>query len=303
MKKKLFVFDLDGTLLTRDKDESLSKNTKSTIKMLRRKGHIVCLLTGRPWSATKDIYNDLNLDTVVGNYNGGHIHNPSDYSFIPSSNTIEPLISFSIIKDENLKKIAKNIIIENPRKILSWKPISANLSNFLHIKDNQIIKRISLENFTSKPNGIIIPIKKEWHDDIELIVNHFKSKYGDEVSISTWKLEMEEELILDIVSKNSRKDIGLIQIARYYGIDMDHVIAFGDGMNDYEMISIAGVGVAMSNALTRIKEVANAITEHTNNEDGIYKFIKWYFEKGEEKVNKTIYNFSKKKISKQVIQD
>ena len=303
MKKKLFVFDLDGTLLTKDKNRPLSLKTKSTIKMLRSKGHIVCLLTGRPWTATEDIYNELELDTVVGNYNGGHIHNPKDYTFIPSSNTVAPLICFSIIKDQNLKRIAKNIIIENPKKILSWKPISQNLSNFLHIKDAKAVKRISLENFTSKPNGILVPIEKKWHRDIDLIVNYFRSKYGDEVSISTWNLEIEEELILDIVSKGSRKDIALIQMARYYHVDMDHVIAFGDGLNDYEMLSIAGVGVAMANSSERIKEVANAITQHSNNEEGIHRFIKWYFDKGEEQVDKTIYSFGEQLYTKQVIQD
>ncbi|MCK5866885.1 MAG: HAD family phosphatase [Mycoplasmataceae bacterium] len=303
MKKKLFVFDLDGTLLTKDKKNPLSEKTKETIEILKNRGHIVCLLTGRPWSATKCIYDELKLDTVIGNYNGGHLHNPSDYTFIPSSNTIEPLISFSIIKDEKLRRIAKNIIIENPKKILSWKPISKNLSNFLHLKESNVVKRITLENFTSKPNGILVPVKKEWHMDIDLIANHFRSKYGDEVSISTWNLEMEDELILDIVSKNSRKDIALIQMARYYDIDMDNVLAFGDSMNDYEMLSIAGVGVAMKNSSPRIKEVANIITRFSNNEEGIYKFVKWYCGNGEEKVDKTIYSFGKKEHTKQIIQD
>ncbi|MCK5806950.1 MAG: HAD family phosphatase [Mycoplasmataceae bacterium] len=303
MKKKLFVFDLDGTLLTKDKNKPLSDKTKRTVKMLRDKGHIVCILTGRPWAATEDIYNELELDTVVGNYNGGHIHNPSDYSFIQSSNTVEPLVSFSIIKDKNLRTIAKNIIIENPRKILSWKPMSDNMKAFLHVKPHQTIKSISLENFTTQPNGILVPIKKEWHKDIEMIMKHFKSKYGDKVSISSWNLETEGELILDIVSRNSRKDIGLIKIARYYGIDMDNVVAFGDGLNDLEMLSIAGVGVAMDNASDKVKQEANAVTQHSNDNEGIHRFIKWYFEKGEDLVGKTIYNFGKKEITKQVIQD
>lgn len=45
---------------------------------LKEKGHIVCIITGRPWRSTRPIYKMLGLNTVVTNYNGSQIHNPSD---------------------------------------------------------------------------------------------------------------------------------------------------------------------------------------------------------------------------------
>lgn len=54
---------------------------------------------------------------------------------------------------------------------------------------------------------------------------------------------------------------------------MQNVMAFGDGLNDIEMLTIAGVGVAMGNAHQDLKAIADHVTLHIE-EDGIYSFLK-----------------------------
>ena len=53
-------------------------------------------------------------------------------------------------------------------------------------------------------------------------------------------------------------------------------MAFGDSMNDEQMIKMCGFGVAMQNALDYIKEQADFITEKDNNHDGISDFLEKY---------------------------
>ena len=54
------------------------------------------------------------------------------------------------------------------------------------------------------------------------------------------------------------------------------MIAIGDGFNDLSMIEYAGLGVAMGNAATEVKERADHVTA-SNDENGvarvIYKFV------------------------------
>ena len=50
-------------------------------------------------------------------------------------------------------------------------------------------------------------------------------------------------------------------------------MAFGDSMNDETMIRLAGYGIAMKNGLDAIKDIAYAVTDYTNNEDGIAHFL------------------------------
>jgi hydroxymethylpyrimidine pyrophosphatase-like HAD family hydrolase len=52
------------------------------------------------------------------------------------------------------------------------------------------------------------------------------------------------------------------------GVERHDVIAFGDGLNDHEMLKWAGRGVAMGNADAATKAVADEITA-SNDDDGV----------------------------------
>ena len=56
-------------------------------------------------------------------------------------------------------------------------------------------------------------------------------------------------------------------------IKQEEVIAIGDGFNDVSMIRFAGLGVAMANAQPPVKANADRITQYTNDEDGVARFI------------------------------
>ena len=64
----------------------------------------------------------------------------------------------------------------------------------------------------------------------------------------------------DIVEKQASKAEGLKRLCDYYGVSMADTVAFGDSMNDYEIIQQAGIGVAMGNAIEQLKEAADYVT-------------------------------------------
>lgn len=72
--------------------------------------------------------------------------------------------------------------------------------------------------------------------------------------------------------KGLSKGKSLLEIAEIFNIDQKDIIAFGDEMNDETMIKAAGVGVAMGNAVEKIKEIADYVTL-TNDEDGIAYYL------------------------------
>ena len=53
-------------------------------------------------------------------------------------------------------------------------------------------------------------------------------------------------------------------------------MSFGDSMNDESMIRLAGLSVAMVNGLDSIKDMAHYVTEFTNNQDGLARFVEKY---------------------------
>lgn len=75
----------------------------------------------------------------------------------------------------------------------------------------------------------------------------------------------------DVIEKGFSKADGLRRVAEYFNeaSDLSQTVAFGDGMNDMEMIMAAGTGVAMGNAANALKQSADYVTAPIG-EDGIY---------------------------------
>ena len=58
----------------------------------------------------------------------------------------------------------------------------------------------------------------------------------------------------------------------HFGASIDAVTAFGDSMNDYDMLSFAKVGVAMGNAVDELKSAADVVTSSVA-DDGVADYI------------------------------
>lgn len=73
----------------------------------------------------------------------------------------------------------------------------------------------------------------------------------------------------DVIELAASKAEGLKRLCVHYGISMKDTVAFGDSMNDYEIVRDAGIGVAMGNAIEPLKEVADYVTTPIG-EDGVW---------------------------------
>lgn len=74
----------------------------------------------------------------------------------------------------------------------------------------------------------------------------------------------------EIMPPNINKGHGIIECAQLWGIKPDEIAAFGDGMNDLEMVEAAQIGIAMGNACDELKQAADYVTDHID-QDGIYR--------------------------------
>ena len=76
----------------------------------------------------------------------------------------------------------------------------------------------------------------------------------------------------EISNLNINKSTALTRVCQYLGVDTDDCIAFGDSMNDVEILQAAGIGIAMGNADACVKEIADQVCESCD-EDGIAKAL------------------------------
>lgn len=71
------------------------------------------------------------------------------------------------------------------------------------------------------------------------------------------------------------KAIGLQRLLDHLGISTNEAAAFGDGLNDWEMIEEVGLGIVMGNADDTLKQKTSFVTRSLR-EDGIaYAVDKW----------------------------
>ncbi|WP_204983100.1 Cof-type HAD-IIB family hydrolase [Streptococcus equinus] len=71
---------------------------------------------------------------------------------------------------------------------------------------------------------------------------------------------------IDIILSDVNKRTGLEALCDSYGLSAAEVVAFGDNLNDYEMLEFAGRAVATQNARQEIKEISSEIIGHCNEE-------------------------------------
>jgi HAD superfamily hydrolase (TIGR01484 family) len=76
----------------------------------------------------------------------------------------------------------------------------------------------------------------------------------------------------DLLPVTNTKAQALQWLTQHFGFSLQEVMAVGDGPNDVEMFEVAGLGVAMGNAIAEVKARAGA-TVASNNEDGVAEAI------------------------------
>lgn len=74
----------------------------------------------------------------------------------------------------------------------------------------------------------------------------------------------------DVIEQSASKAKGLKRLCEYWKVPPERTVAFGDSMNDYEIIRMAGIGVAMGNARKELKQAADYVTDAIG-EDGVWK--------------------------------
>ena len=74
------------------------------------------------------------------------------------------------------------------------------------------------------------------------------------------------------MKKGSSKGEAVQYLANYLSLDRSEVMCIGDSENDLSMIEFAGIGVAMGNAIDKVKKASTFITE-SNTNSGVAKAI------------------------------
>lgn len=113
---------------------------------------------------------------------------------------------------------------------------------------------------------MLIPGKPELLLEIQ---EKLKKEFAERAVIFTSK-----PYFLEILPPNCGKGETVRWLANHIGLDPKTTMGFGDSMNDESMIKLCGYGVAMKNGLDYIKQIADFVTEKTNDQSGVADFLR-----------------------------
>jgi len=247
MSYKIVFFDIDGTLLTTE--HKIPDSTKEAIQRLKNKGINVAIATGRAPFHLKSVAEELDIQTFVG-FNGSYvvyegkvIHDTP----IP----VESLVALEKAASEN----------RHPLVYLSASECFANTENHPHVAESFCFLKFSpppfREQYYRQEKIYQAFLYCQSHEE-----QYYLERFAD-VSYVRW-----HKYTLDVMPQNGSKARGIEILLKHLGIRPEEAVAFGDGLNDREMLSFVGMGIAMGNAHEDLKPHANLSTRHVN-EGGI----------------------------------
>ena len=258
---RMVVTDLDGTLLNSQKQVS-DANAKAIYK-LKDQNITFVMATGRSDVMTKAYTKQLkNADIVIG-CDGAVIRNIRTgeilYENHLSSETCHK--TFEICKKYGLQYyvFAKDELVSDDPQ---------NERFLIHQKFNQTV-----EEDEEIPMRIV--------DDLNEYVSHNDKNYLDKVA-EVVKKETDADAIrsgkkvLAVKAMGVSKAEAIKKLAQKLGIWIKDIIAFGDEVNDIEMLTLVGLGIAMENADDVVKEAADQIAG-SNDQDGVGKELEKIF--------------------------
>lgn len=264
MQYKLIICDMDGTLLT--SKHNISDYTKEVIKEINKKGITFVIATGRPYLDAKFFRDQLGLNSFLITSNGTVAHNANDEKIFEekiSSNFVNKILDF----EKDIKKYHRNIYRENEWYI-EYK--IDGLDEF-HAESGFQYQIVDLNKF--KDNDITKFFYLGEEKDIEDLEKRLRKEFSNDLTVT-----LSSPYCLELLKKDAHKGTAIKKIAEYLGISLEETIAFGDGLNDYEMLSSVGQGFIMGNGSPRLKEkLAHCEVIETNDNDGVAKKLKELF--------------------------
>lgn len=270
---KMLALNIDGTLL--QSNGKIHKSTKEAIEYVKNKGIYVTLVTQRSFPAAKKIAKSLNLSSELITHGGSFIASKSEQPIMVKR--ILDTTTFEMVRllegfNCQTRVISENFSLSNKlenqnKQILVKGYMTYNDPLFYsqHYVDNLC------DTLVNQPQA---PLKLEVYfdqpDDLLEVMVTFNQVFHDIEAIKINKHR------LDIMPKNALKLDGLSYLCNHLSISMDEVVVIADGMEDLEMLAVAGLGVAMNNAENELKLVADWVTR-TNDEQGVAYMVKEHF--------------------------
>lgn len=255
---KIVFSDIDGTII--NSNHQVTPFTKSKIVELKEHHIPFILVSARMPKGIKPIYKQIGINDCLIAYSGGLVLDDNDQILYSNGIDIDSAkdiynyinkhseVSISSYCYDNWYSEVYDEWIKQEEDITSLQVIKSNFDN-----EDTVHKFLCM----GEPEEI---------DKLEVLL---KSEFPN---LSIYK---SKDTYLEIMNGSVSKSTALEVILKYYNIDTEFSISFGDNFNDIDMLKTTQVGYTMGNAPKGVKDKAPNVID-SNDEDGVGKIIAKY---------------------------
>ena len=268
--EKLYITDLDHTFLRTDQSVS---DFSTKVWNEKAKDSILSVATARSFQKTHDFLDKL------------HLHAP----MILLDGTMIVAPDKTLIDVKTVSKALGDAIIDEGAKygiypfVIALKDMDLNEA-FLFPTTLNTHQHGVLENYRNDPRMVECKNIRAMDMNLKLVYfgeyntllplsRHLEKTFGSELEYKLSPEKYSDGWFLTILHPEGDKAHALQKVMDHMGRDTSDVTVFGDSVNDIGMFKLAGTSVAVANALDEVKEVADIILPHSNDEDGVAKYL------------------------------
>lgn len=278
MDLKVIVMDIDGTLL--NEERIISSRTKAKLIEAQKKGIKVVLASGRPTQGMLPLAEELEMakyDGFLVSYNGSQVYDVK---------TKEILFNQAIPVDL-ANDILKHLADFNVVPMVDREEYMYVDNAFFDINYEVPAGHLNIVHYEVRGGNFKVREVDEFSEVIKAPVNKILVA-GNPAYLEKYYEAMREPFrnltttafsapfYFEYTDQGIDKAKALSEVFPDMGITAENMISFGDGQNDRSIIEYAEIGVAMSNAVPEILDLADEVTT-SNNEDGIADFLDKFF--------------------------
>lgn len=257
------LLDIDGTVV--NYDLQIPDSAREAIAEARKNGHQIYLCTGRAKAEIYDFLWDLGVDGLILG-NGSYVEHDGEvvHHQVMDPTTVEKAINWLesngfgyylecnsglFASDDLAEKVVVAVGDDNPNIREVWDQAMAG-AIFDTTRGHDDVNKISF------------PLHKE--TDLKAL----QELFDGQARISTWTASGKKQEFGEFGQLGIHKAVGVNALADHLGADPQDMIAFGDAAPDIELIELVGTGVAMGNGEAALKDKADLVTDHID-QDGL----------------------------------
>lgn len=244
---KLIASDIDGTLLQNGEKE-LSGQAVNQVKQLKEMGILFAAASGRQYATLRRLFEPVKDDIAYICENGAMVvYKGKILHKDVFERALAEEMAHSILNREDMEIIVsgeKSYYIQPKRKVFADYMLQTVKGKVAVVEDIFKVKEDILKISMYRESGL------------EEMLPYWKKLFGSQATVVT-----SGHAWLDMMPMSADKGKGIRVLQNYFLISADACAAFGDNLNDLEMLHEVTYSFAVSNAKEEVKETAKYETE------------------------------------------